>query len=290
MPISVMVSERADDCITEFIRSLSENEDLNQKTLREYASDLRNLAHWFEETWSSHSEGSICFQPSEITTPTIVQYREYLQKIRCLKPATVNRRLNTLKRYFEWALRQDLVAIDFSKPVKLISEEKTSPRRMTDKEEAVLMAAVEKNGSIRDRTLLLVMLHTGLRSMEVCNLTVKDVAIGKRSGTITVRAGKRNKQREVPLNSTARASLEPYLATLPDTCEYLFPSEKTGGRLNERALRHIIEKYTRLAGLNGFSAHDLRHRFGYVMSEKTPLHRLAQIMGHDSLNTTMVYV
>lgn len=34
----------------------------------------------------------------------------------------------------------------------------------------------------------------------------------------------------------------------------------------------------------------LRHRFGYVMSEKTPLHRLAQIMGHDSLNTTMVYV
>ena len=290
MPKSVMVSAQAEKCINEFIRSLSENEDLNQKTLREYTSDFRNFANWFEEIWDSHSEGFMCFHPSEIATPTIVQYREYLQKIRCLKPATVNRRLNTLKRYFDWAVRQDLVAIDFSKPVKLIPEEKTSPRQMTDKEEVALIAAAEKQGNIRDRILLLLMLHTGLRSMEVCNLTVKDVTIGKRSGHITVRAGKRNKQREVPLNSTARAALEPYLTTLANGCEYLFPSEKTGGRLNERTLRHIIEKYTRLAGLNGFSAHDLRHRFGYVMSEKTPLHRLAQIMGHDSLNTTMVYV
>jgi len=285
-----MVSTQAEKCINEFILSLSENEDLNKKTLREYTSDLRDFTSWFEETWGIHSEGSLNFHPSEITTPTIVQYREYLQKIRCLKPTTINRRLNTLKRYFDWAVRQDLVAIDFSKPVKLIPEEKTSPRQMTDKEEAILIATVEKHGNVRDRTLLLVMLHSGLRSMEVCDLTVKDVTIGKRSGHITVRAGKRNKQREVPLNSTARAALEPYLASLPNGCEYLFPSEKTGGRLNERGLRHIIEKYARLAGLNGISAHDLRHRFGYVMSEKTTLHRLAQIMGHDSLNTTMVYV
>ena len=290
MPKSVMISAIAEKCINEFIRSLSENEDLNQKTLREYASDLRNFAFWFEETWGSHNEGSIYFHPSEIATPTIVQYREYLQKIRCLKPATINRRLNTLKRYFNWAVRQDLVATDFSKPVKLIPEEKTSPRQMTDKEEAILIATVEKRGNVRDRVLLLVMLHTGLRSMEVCNLTIKDVTIGKRSGHMTVRAGKRNKQREVPLNSTARAALEPYLTSLPNGCEYLFPSEKTGGKLNERSLRHIIEKYARLSGLNELSAHDLRHRFGYVMSEKTPLHRLAQIMGHDSLNTTMVYV
>jgi integrase/recombinase XerC len=36
--------------------------------------------------------------------------------------------------------------------------------------------------------------------------------------------------------------------------------------------------------------HDLRHRFGYRMAKSTPLHRLAQIMGHDSLDTTMIYV
>jgi site-specific recombinase XerD len=36
--------------------------------------------------------------------------------------------------------------------------------------------------------------------------------------------------------------------------------------------------------------HVVRHRFGYRMAESVPLHRLAQIMGHDSLDTTMIYV
>ncbi len=36
--------------------------------------------------------------------------------------------------------------------------------------------------------------------------------------------------------------------------------------------------------------HDLRHRFWYRMAATVPLHRLAQIMGHDSLDTTMISV
>jgi integrase/recombinase XerC len=114
--------------------------------------------------------------------------------------------------------------------------------------------------------------------------------IGKRSGTLVVRSGKRNKQREVPLNVTVREALTVYLDTLQSDVEYLFSSEKTGKRLTERALRHLIHKYMQLAGLEGFSAHDLRHRFGYVMAEKTQLYRLAQVMGHDSLDTTMIYI
>jgi len=290
MTKATVISSHANTCIQDFINSLAENEDLNKKTLLEYTSDLRNFAHWFEGTWHNYQESPPEFDPLEITTTTIIQYREYMQNVRSLKPATINRRLNTIKRYMDWALKKEIVQVDHSKPVKLVPEEKTSPRKMTDKEESAIMVTVEKNGIVRDRTILLVMLHTGLRSMEICNLTVNDVVIGKRSGNIIVRAGKRNKQREVPLNSTARAALESYIPTLSKDCIYLFPSGKTGERLNERALRHIVEKYTRLAGLDGIKAHDLRHRFGYVMSEKTPLHRLAQIMGHDSLNTTMVYV
>ncbi len=38
------------------------------------------------------------------------------------------------------------------------------------------------------------------------------------------------------------------------------------------------------------SPHDLRHRFGYRMAESVPLHRLAQIMGHDSLDTMLLYI
>jgi hypothetical protein len=70
----------------------------------------------------------------------------------------------------------------------------------------------------------------------------------------------------------------------------LFPSSKTCVALTERALGHLIYKYAAHARLADLSPHDLRHRFGYRMAEVVPLHRLAQIMGHDSLDTTLRYV
>jgi integrase/recombinase XerD len=51
-----------------------------------------------------------------------------------------------------------------------------------------------------------------------------------------------------------------------------------------------VKKYACVAKLPDVSPHDLRHRFGYRMAESVPLHRLAQVMGHDSLDTTRVYV
>jgi integrase/recombinase XerC len=118
---------------------------------------------------------------------------------------------------------------------------------------------------------------------------VRDVTVNKRSGVLRVR-GKRNKYREVPLNSTAREALTAYLATLPKETPALFCSHKTGAALTERALGYLITKYADLAKVEDVSPHDLRHRFSYRMAALVPLHRLAQIMGHDSLDTTMIYV
>lgn len=52
----------------------------------------------------------------------------------------------------------------------------------------------------------------------------------------------------------------------------------------------VVAKIAALARIEDVSPHDLRHRFGYEMAKRVPLYRLAQIMGHDSLDTTMVYV
>lgn len=282
------ISEQGKENIQAFIHVLTTKEDLNPKTLREYAGDLKQFIGWLES--SLHQEEVVIFRIEDVGTPTLIRYREVMQKTMGLKPSTINRRLNTLKRFFEWANSEGLIRCNPSKPVKLVPEEKTSPRQMTDKEEAALIAAAEHKGSLRDQTILHLMLHTGLRTMEVCDLTPEDITLGKSSGQLTVRSVKRNKQREVPLNSTIRTALEKYMPVLQNNMTILFPSEKTGDRLSERGLRHFIQKYMKMAKLEGLSAHDLRHRFGYVMAENTPLHRLAQIMGHDSLDTTMNYV
>lgn len=281
------ISEQATIIINNFISYLNEKEDLSTKTVKEYRSDLKHFANWFENI--DKIEENIRFELKNIVTPTLTRYRDNMQKELKLMPATINRRIITLKRFFGWAIDNEYITRNPSKPIKLVPAEKSSPRKMTEREESQFINAVEKYGSLRDRTIVVLMLHTGLRTMEICDLTKEDVYIGKRSGHLTVRSGKRRKQREVPLNSTCRDILDYYLKHIqPDS--YLFFSIKTGTRLSERALRFIIEKYMKMARLEGLSAHDLRHRFGYVMIANTPIHRLAQIMGHDSLDTTMIYV
>jgi integrase/recombinase XerD len=215
-----------------------------------------------------------------------------------LKPASINRHLVSIKRYFSWATDEGLVSRDPAKAVKLVPRVIPPPRHLSDKEEAALMAAAEKYGTLRDRTMIVVALHAGLRAEELCKLMPEHVVLGKRSGHLKV-YGKRDKYREVPLNVTARTALEEWLDILPKDSRWLFPSRKgvrsADGRreartIGVRALAYAVARYATLAKVENLSCHHLRHRFGYRMAERVPLHRLAQIMGHDSLDTTMVYV
>ncbi len=209
-----------------------------------------------------------------------------------LKPNSVNRSLISLKRYFAWLLLTGQIKHNPAKVVKLVGEEVSSPRHLNDQEEQALVAVVTETGSLRDRAIIVLMLHTGLRARELCTLTRAQVRLGKRSGTIVVH-GKRNKYREIPLNATARAALlayDPSLQKPQYSIAPLFLSEKKHAQLTERGLGYVIKKYAERARVRDVSPHDLRHRFGYRMAQSVPLHRLAQLMGHDSLDTTMIYV
>src|SRR5947209_9389041 len=148
------------------------------------------------------------------------------------------------------------------------------PVHLIDAHEHANVASITETGSLRDRTIVILMLHTGLRAREVCTLTRAQVKLGKRSGTLLVR-GKRNKYREVPLNATARAALLAYDPSLQkpshDTTP-LFLSEKRHTQLTERGLGYLVKKYATKAHLYDISPHDLRHRFGYRMAASVPLH------------------
>lgn len=229
------------------------------------------------------------FTPQIITTPALTRYRTYLQVDQRQRPASINRSLVSLKRYFGWAKQQQFISYDPSAPVKLVGQESVAPRHLDDQEEQALMAAVTKEGTLRDRVLIVLLLHTGLRASEICHLRRDQVKLGKRSGSLEV-IGKRNKYREVPLNTTARKMLEEYLSAQPSHTVFLFSSDKTKRTLSERMLGYVVKKYADVAKLTDVSPHDLRHRFGYRMAESVPLHRLAQIMGHDSLDTTRLYI
>ena len=277
---------------------LREEQDLSAATVRNYLSDLRGFAVFCESSWSEGEEFAESFSPTSVTTPTITMYRSHLKNVSELKPASINRYLVSVKRYFSWASDQGLVARDPARAVKLVPRVIPPPRHLSDREESALVAAAENHGTPRDRTLIVVALHTGLRAEELCKLGPEHVKLGKRSGHLTV-YGKRGKYREVPLNVTARDALREWLEALPEGSLWLFPSrkgktngsgEKESQPITVRGLGYAVKRYAELAKVEDVSCHDLRHRFGYRMAQKTALHRLAQIMGHDSLDTTMVYV
>lgn len=264
--------------------------DLRPATIRNYLADMLLFAVWCESTWADGVENVEAFSPTNVVTPTITQYRSYLQTVTKLKPATINRALISIRRYLDWAVDAEIINRNPAKPVKPVPRTAQPAHHLTDKEESALLRAVDEVNSLRDRALITLMLHAGLRVGEVRTLKREQIELGKNSGAIDV-IGKRNKYRNVPLNGTARAVLREYIATLPLDSMYLFPSEKTGAALGERMVQLIVKKYAEMAKIKDLSPHDLRHRFGYRLAEaNTPIHRIAQIMGHDSYNTTMIYI
>ncbi|MDP9316263.1 MAG: tyrosine-type recombinase/integrase [Chloroflexota bacterium] len=292
------VSTEGQQALDRYRYYLHHEQDLSADTRRNYLSDLQQFAAWCEASWTEGQETAHAFAPAVATTSLLTQYRAYLQTVCKLQPATINRHLVSLKRYFAWAAERGAIQRDPAKAVKLVPIVRQPPRHLTDQEENALVAAVTAYGTLRDRALLILMLHTGLRAEEVCTLQRSNITLGKRSGQLAI-YGKRNKYREVPLNGTARAVLGEYLPTLPSNAKWLFASNKQetlpdGSKqptpLTERGLGYLVVKYARLAKVVDLSPHDLRHRFGYHMAQSVPLHRLAQIMGHDSLDTTMIYV
>lgn len=266
----------------QFSNALRQVEDLSAVTARHYLTDLRQFIAWCECSWREEwNEAPSTLQA--VTPPILIRYRRSLQTTLLLEPSSINRAIMSLKRYFAWATKTQVIQQDPTSTVKFV------PRHLDDDEEGELIAAVNTTDTLRDRTIIILLFHTGLRARELYTLTRQQMHVGKQNGTLCSIC-KRYKVRDVFLNAAARSILSAYLETLPEESMYLFLSEKTQEVLTERAVGHLIAKYAKLAHLINLSPHDLRHRFSYRMAEMGPLHRLAQIKGHDSLDTTMLYI
>lgn len=120
----------------------------------------------------------------------------------------------------------------------------------------------------------------------------------RKSGRLKV-YGKRNKHRVVPLNPTACEALAERMRAPSQDRPCVFLARKgtndgDGGRavrpITPRTLSYIVSRYAARARVEDVCPHDLRHRFGRRMAARVPLHRLAQTVGHDSLDTTTIYV
>jgi site-specific recombinase XerD len=269
--------------IDEYVAGLA-LEEAAAKTIANYRSDLSLFARWFRETAGEE------FSAVAVTPTDLRDYRSFLQTTKRAAPATINRHLAALKRFFRFAQAKGWVREDPTAVVKGVRQVQVSPKALAKKEVDRLMRQVERDGSKRDLAILAVLRHTGLRVSELTDLRLSDASLSERKGELVVRSGKGGTYRAVPLNLDARRALTAYRSVRPQTVDtHLFVGQHGSG-LTPRSVEKLVAKYARLAGLEGVTPHTLRHTFGkHALDAGADLVTVSRLLGHQRLETTALY-
>jgi energy-coupling factor transporter ATP-binding protein EcfA2 len=143
---------------------------------------------------------------------------------------------------------------------------------------------IRKSKKKRHALGIALMAHCGLRVSEMCSLRIKDVFLTKNFLRFN---GKGGKERIVPINSTVERMIENYLDNnnkISSIESYLI-----GG--SRKSWHTYVCKLSRtVLGRTDVHPHTLRHSFATnLYDNKIPIERISQLLGHTSLDTTMIY-
>ncbi|MCC6179373.1 MAG: tyrosine-type recombinase/integrase [Chloroflexi bacterium] len=274
---------KAEPFINQFIDDLRRQE-VAELTMMSYWYDLVGFWRWFEETIGDAAT------PDAVTPTDIRDHRSHLVNVQKFQPSTVNRRLAALRRFFRWAKGRGFIKEPPTENVKGVLSAPRSPLSLEKREVDRLIRTVERHGNKRDLAILLTLRHTGIRVSELCALTLGDIEISERKGTLVVRSGKGRKYRSLPLNADVRKALKDYQEVRPTVgTDALFVGQRGTG-VSSRAVELLVTKYARLAGLEGMTPHTLRHSFGkHALDAGADLVSVAALLGHERLETTAIY-
>jgi site-specific recombinase XerD len=274
-----------------FVSSLADS-GLAPLTVLAYRHDVELFLKWFEAIKGGKRE------LADLTTADVLSYRQHLVNIARLRASTINQRLQAIRRLCAWAVNRRALKSNPAAAVKsLRMARRGQPAGLTEPEVHALLrvAGESKRGHAkRNYGLLQLLLQTGLRVSEVTSLKVGDVQVRERSGEVRVRQGKGSRERELPLNASARRAVRAYIQIRPDAQagEPLFLSDRHRA-MSPRAVQTLLQRLARRAKIERLrvTPHRMRHTFSlnYLRQNPGKLVQLAALLGHESLDTTAIY-
>jgi site-specific recombinase XerD len=275
------------------------SQDVSPQTVKGYLADLRQFKGWFEKT------NGETLTVQRITPTDVKGYKHFLLKTERLKASTVNRRLAALSALTRWARRSGQIQGDPTEHIKSVPTVAPGPKWLDKKEQYDLFRAIENDLTVakerftkrrvtrrRDASMVLFLLHTGLRLSELVGLRMSDLQLSDRKGSVLVQQGKGSKQRSVPLNTEARKALRAWMAVRP-TSEFLWTSveDSQPGALSGRTVQRILQRYAKAAKIKELTPHICRHTFAKnLVNNDVSLEKVAALLGHSNLNTTRIYI
>src|SRR5215216_3041801 len=180
---SVDQLEDVAELVERFLKDL-ERQEASPRTRASYRLDLLHFFRWFEQTVGDSST------PEAVTPTDVREYRGYLLSVERRQPATVNRRLAALRRFFQWAKAVGLAKELPTENVKGVTSSPRAPHWLDKRDVDRLIRTVERHGNTRGLAIVRTLRHTGIRVSELSSLLLGDVETSERKGTLTVRSGK----------------------------------------------------------------------------------------------------
>ena len=277
-----------DEPIRAFIAFLRTEQRASPETLRNYASDLRQLHRFLV----SRGLASSPVDPGSLSADAV---RAYLQWLDCKggKPASLARKLAAIKSFYRYLTRRRLLSRNPVEGMRTRKQPKSLPRVLTKDDADALMSfpAGEAVGSLRDRAVLETLYSTGARVSELVALDVGDVRDSERLVRLQ---GKGRKERIVPVGDIALEAIRRYRLVLRLHASRAQPQalfcNQRGGRLTSRSVARIVARYSSRLAAGAVSPHTLRHSFAtHLLDEGADLRSIQEMLGHASLSTTQRY-
>lgn len=230
---------------------------------------------------------------AELTTQIILDFKNYTIS-KGLSAFTTNAYLQSIKALFKWAEIKGLHK-NITKGIKLLKTGKGFHKDALTREQAQrLILSIENQ---RNRAMLLLMVSTGLRTIEVTRANVEDMRNSGESTILMVHGkGKTSKDDFVKVPAGVVEEIQAYVSTRTvKNGDPLFASESKnnmGNRMNTGSISWIVKTALRNIGIDDprISAHSLRHTCAtFALLEKATLQEVQDLLRHSSLAMVLIY-
>lgn len=275
-----------DALIDRFCDALWLEDGLADLTLAAYRRDLKAFGDWLVKDRSSEL---IAVAPGDIEAYLTWRFA------RKTRPRSAARYTSSLKRFYRYLLRENLVASDPTLNLDSPKLPRSLPKSLSEAEVEALLDVPDADTALglRDRAMLEVLYATGLRVSELVGLRLTAVSLD--AGVLRV-TGKGSKERLVPLGEEAVNWVGRYLQQARPAlmegmqCDQLFVTAR-GAAMTRQAFWYLIKRHARAAGLtHPLSPHTLRHAFAtHLLNHGADLRVVQMLLGHADISTTQIY-
>ena len=273
--------------IDSFLDYLRFERNYSENTVLAYAKDLHQLEDFVKEK----KEG--VFIPEEVDVDIVRNWMVSLLDEK-MSSLSVNRKLSSLKSFFKFLMKQELISVD---PLRFVVGPKTKkplPYFIKDKDMENLLDDYEFEDDfegMRNHLMLEMLYDTGMRRSELIGLRDSDIDCNSLQIKVT---GKRNKQRLIPFTEGLKRMIVAYLdARNHDvgSASGWFFVRKDGRQLSASILYYMVKNVLAvIPTLGKRSPHVLRHSFATSMlNNGAELNAVKELLGHSSLASTSIY-